>query len=287
MPVPITLAVYCLVIVAASLLGGWLPQAVRMSHTRLQVMISLVAGFMLGVSLFHMLPHGAAISGSLDVCMLWTVAGLLLMFFLIRAFHFHDHGHAEGECDASEEHALGHVHARPPSQRLSWIGVAIGFGIHSAIDGVAVAASVVAEENGTIPGIGTLLAVVLHKPLDALAVTSTMAAAGWTRRSRTIANLIFALTCPLGAVLFYAGFGAEPGVAVGWALAFSAGVFLCIALADLLPEIQFHAHDRLKLSLALLIGIALAWAIRFVEPGHVHGEESDPHAGQDHSGHNH
>jgi zinc and cadmium transporter len=287
MSAPVVIALYSLLIVAASLLGGWLPQAFRMSHTRLQTMISLVAGFMLGVSLFHMLPHGVGLGGSLDDAMLWTVAGLLVMFFLMRAFHFHDHGHAEGECDAGEEHERGHVHARPPTHRLGWVGVAIGFGIHSAIDGVAVAASVVAEEGGTLPGVGTLLAVMLHKPLDALAVTSTMAAAGWTSRSRTIANLVFALTCPLGAVLFYAGSGAEPGPAVGWALAFSAGVFLCIALADLLPEIQFHAHDRLRLSAALLIGIALAWAIRFVEPGHGHDHGADPHAGHDHSGHDH
>jgi zinc and cadmium transporter len=41
------------------------------------------------------------------------------------------------------------------------------------------------------------------------------------------------------------------------ALAFSAGTFLCIALSDLLPELQFHSHDRLKLSVALLAGVVL------------------------------
>ena len=35
-------------------------------------------------------------------------------------------------------------------------------------------------------------------------------------------------------------------IVVGCALAFAAGVFLCIALADLLPEVAFHAHDRLS-----------------------------------------
>jgi zinc and cadmium transporter len=40
-------------------------------------------------------------------------------------------------------------------------------------------------------------------------------------------------------------------------LAFSAGTFLCIALSDLLPELQFHEHDRWKLSVALLAGLAL------------------------------
>lgn len=41
------------------------------------------------------------------------------------------------------------------------------------------------------------------------------------------------------------------------ALSFSAGTFLCIALSDLLPELQFHSHDRFKLSVALLAGFFL------------------------------
>jgi zinc and cadmium transporter len=64
---------------------------------------------------------------------------------------------------------------------------------------------------------------------------------------------------------------------VGCALAFSAGVFLCISLSDLLPELEFHAHDRLKLSLALLIGVAVAYAIGFVEPEHAHSHHAAHH----------
>ena len=48
-------------------------------------------------------------------------------------------------------------------------------------------------------------------------------------------------------------------------LAFSAGTFLCIALSDLLPELQFHEHDRVKLSLALLAGVALMAAAGGIE----------------------
>ena len=51
------------------------------------------------------------------------------------------------------------------------------------------------------------------------------------------------------------------GVVLSSALAFSAGTFLCISLSDLLPELQFHRHDRIKLSAALLLGLALAWIL--------------------------
>ena len=278
---------YCGLIVVASLFGGWLPSIVRLTHTRMQVLISLVAGFMLGVGLLHMVPHAIAQGVSGDQVSLWLLAGLLVMFFLVRTLHFHDHTQTEGECDATREHAAGHSHASPPRHRLSWIGVAVGLGLHSAIDGVAVAAAVMAAGGGVLlGGLGTLLAVLLHKPLDALAVTSLMAAGGWSKRARTLVNAGFALTCPLGAALFYFGWGHGPGAIVGCALAFSAGVFLCIALGDLLPEIQFHSHDRLKLSAALLLGVALAYAIKFVEPGHLH-EAGAGAEGHDHAAHSH
>ena len=77
-----------------------------------------------------------------------------------------------------------------------------------------------------------------------------------------LVNLGFALMIPAGVGLFFArasaGSGRRPSAALtAAALAFSAGTFLCIALSDLLPELQFHAHDRCKLSAALLAGVGL------------------------------
>ena len=65
------------------------------------------------------------------------------------------------------------------------------------------------------------------------------------------------------------------------ALAFSAGTFLCIALSDLLPELQFHTHDRIKLSVALLAGFVLmgstaAWE----DTSHAHGGDSSGKSNQ-------
>lgn len=263
------LAVYCALVVLASLLGGALPSRFRLTHTRLQVTVSFVAGLMLGVALLHMIPHAAHFT-SIDATARWSVVGLLVMFFLIRAFHFHEHemgmGHGEGE----EAHApLSRGHPHPHS--LGWVGIAVGLSIHSAVDGVALASSTLAEE-GKLAGIGTFLAVLLHKPLDALAITTVMAASGWPSRTQWIVNIGFALICPLGAALFVMGAGTGSDALLGHALAFAAGAFLCISLGDLLPEVQFHRHDRLKLSLALLVGVALAYAVTFLEHG-MHGVE--------------
>ena len=71
-------------------------------------------------------------------------------------------------------------------------------------------------------------------------------------------------------MLFYFGASHLAGgnmPVLGCALAFCAGSFLCIASSDLLPELQFHSHDRFKLSVALLAGLSVAILIGQLEAG--------------------
>lgn len=317
-----TLLIYCGLIVASSWLGGMLPSLVRLTHTRLQVLISLIGGLMLGVGLLHQLPHAvivlqeAGVRGALDQSLLWMLGGLTLMFFLLRMFHFHQHDVFEPEgahgCSHPGHHSHDHDHDHshdhdrdtlspqtPVAERTagrhhvhgaSWMGIAFGLSLHTLIDGLALASHVQADLLHTtgnwLPGVGTFLGIVLHKPLDSLSITSLMSASGSSPRARQLVNFAYALLCPLGALLFHFGltsFGGNPGLIVGPALALSAGVFVCIALSDLLPEVEFHSHDKLKLSAALLAGLILSWAIGFLEPEHSHGE---PEAPRDH-GHSH
>ena len=153
---------------------------------------------------------------------------------------------------------------------------------HSLLGGVALAAAVAAQGggHGAWVGLGTALVIILHKPFDAMTVSTLMAASGCSRFSRHLLNGLFALATPLGAILFYAGasqfFGSNPAF-LGGALAFCAGTFLCIACADLLPELQFHSHDRLKLSLALAAGLVVAVLIgQFGISGHDHHHDPPP-----------
>ena len=119
-------------------------------------------------------------------------------------------------------------------------------------------------------GFGVFLAILLHKPLDALSIETVLAAAGHSGRRRHWINLGFSILCPVVAVVFWYSVELSPidGRLLAAALSFSAGAFICIALGDLLPEIQFHSHDRGKLTLLFLLGITLAWAIGAVEPPH-------------------
>lgn len=276
---------YCVLIVAASLMGGYLPTLFRLTHTRMQLLMSLVGGLMLGVALLHMLPHSIVATGSVDQSVIAATIGLLVMFFLIRMFHVHGHEphehHSHDHADEQDEvHACAAERLKTASggaHEFSWVGLFIGLALHTMIDGIALAASVAAEMHeshmGTLLGVGTFLAVLLHKPMDALAIASVMIGGGWSSFWRNLANLLFALMCPLGALAFFFGiqnFGNGQQMVVGWSLGFAAGAFLCISLADLLPEVQFHRHDRLKLSAALLLGVALAALIGLLEPEHAH-----------------
>ncbi|MBC8870711.1 MAG: ZIP family metal transporter [Planctomycetes bacterium] len=307
----ILIAIYCLLVALASLAGGILPSKMRLSHTGMQVIMSFVGGLVLGVGLLHLLPHSFAETGSLDQSVWAALAGLLTMFFLIRIFHVHQHGPVEQAetcghslCDTSVDHEEHRHHDYPTDgdrcvahqHRYSWLGLGAGLTLHTLIDGMALAASVSAEAHDeatglSLLGVGTFLAVVLHKPLDAMSITTVMAAGGWSVRTRNLVNLGFALMCAIGAAGFYLGiqqFAEAQQAILGWALGFAAGVFLCISLGDILPEVQFHAHDKAKLSAALVLGIALAYAIGFVEPAHQHGQPTaEPHEHEQHAEHEH
>lgn len=317
------LAVYTLLILLASLAGGLLPTLVRLDHARMQLALSTVAGVMFGVGVIHMVPHaivlwqGAGVAdagdphGGLDPLMIAVLLGFLAMFLLERFLSFHHHEAPEeilagGEGDAAagdpghgHSHGRGHSCAhelagslnRPGAGPVGWVGALAGLAVHTLLNGVALAAAVQAacdHDHGlALAGFGVFLGVALHKPFDAMTITMLMRAAG-VRSSRIhLANAGFALMILAGVGAFFLGVAGSPNEAA-WtslALAFSAGTFLCIALSDLLPELQFHSHDRLKLTAALLLGIGIAWGTGVLEkgvhahahggPGHVHGPDCD------------
>lgn len=291
MSVPLLIVIYCVLIVLASLFGGWLPSLVRLTHVRMQTMMSLVSGIMLGIAMLHMVPHAIENIAPVNVAAA-MLGGMLVMFFLLRLFHVHGHGGADHDACGHDHQESDHVHT---GSRLNWLGLYFGLAVHTLLDGIALAASTVSDASGhtaemTLYGLGTFLAVVLHKPLDALAITSLMHVGGWTARSQAVANLGYAMMCPLGALAFWFGvsqFASEQNDIVGYALAFSAGFFICIAMADLLPEVQFHSHNRVRLSAALLFGVLIAIGIEMTH-SHEHAPDSpSTHEHSDHSHHHH
>ena len=273
----VPLTYYCALVLAASVLGGMAPTWFRLTHRGMQIAVSFVAAMMLGVGMLHMLPHALSEAQAVRpnspgvnfAVMLWAMGGILAMFFIERFFCFHHHDVESDPAGEVHEHedACEHGHAAHRHD-ITWSGAALGLTLHSIIEGVALAASVQhRHDNLPLAGLGTFLVILLHKPFDSMTIAMLMDRGGWSLGARQTVNGLFALAIPVGIALFYLGLnsGAPSGPLLAYSLAFSAGTFLCISLSDLLPELQFHDHDRVKLSVALLAGLALALGIGKLE----------------------
>jgi zinc and cadmium transporter len=307
MPAPAWVAVYSLAVLLFSLAGGGVPLLGRVTHGRLQLYLSLSAGVMLGASFFHVMPDAFESAG--DSFGWWMAAGVVGLFCIERflAPHTHeaggktpghDHGHEHShdkahdhlhppgkEHDHHHDHGHDHSHAhdhKPAAPAVAGWAAVLGLTLHTFMNGVGLAGAIQFDVDhptavGLLPGLALFLAIVLHKPADALAISTVLRRKGVSTRAIGLVQLGFALMVPVGAAAFFItkGFINEErvGQLTGAALAFSAGTFIFIALSDLLPEVQFHRHDRVPLFLALLAGIALMGAIALLEP---HGKKEKP-----------
>ena len=293
----VTLTVALALIAAAAFAGGSSVALASLGHRPMQVLLSFTGGVLLGVGMLHLLPHAwMQLGRDLDTTMAWALGGFFLRFLLERAFHAHAHHTPDDGCcdhDHDDDPEHSHDHHRPVHRqggnRWAWCGAFAGLALHSLADGAALAASVNADaaHGGELfSGLATFLAILLHKPFDAAIIATLMASAGTAPRLRTVVNVAYALVVPLGAVCFLASlhlFGGHQTEVLGIAMAMAAGAFLCIAAADLLPEVQFHSHDRVLLTASLALGLTLAWGISLVErsshshAAHAAGRAPDAH----------
>jgi len=265
-----------------------LPLSSRVTHLMLQIYLSLSAGAMLGAAFFHMLPESAELAGKNFG--LWTICGVIGLYMIERFLsphshdtsethphphpHSHEHEHEHEDHSREDHEGREHAEAAPAAPAVAGWSAVIGLSIHTLLGGVALGSAVLVGAKGL--GLAVFLATLLHKPADALTISALLIKGG-TKRSRILAvQCFFALLIPAGAALYYSGQSLIAGSLEtpfqGAVLAFSAGTFICIALSDLLPEVQFHRHDRGRLFAAVIAGAAIMWATSFFEPGHGHAD---------------
>jgi zinc and cadmium transporter len=294
------LAVYSAAIILVSLFGGCLPALKRVSHGRLQLYLSLSAGVMLGAAFFHVMPDAMEKAGATFGW--WMALGVVGLFCIERFIAPHSHEPSvsppgadknEPVCDHHHgDHHHGPTAAPPVAGWMAVLGLTLhtfmnGFGLAGAVqfdaDQAAQAGSALSAAGWALPGLALFLAIVLHKPADALAISTVLTRKGVGLRKLALVQFGFAAMIPVGAAAFFLtrlaiakdlqGPAARALLdeITGAALAFSAGTFVLIALSDLLPEVQFHRHDRVPLFLALVAGVAFMGGIALLEP-HEHDE---------------
>jgi zinc and cadmium transporter len=261
------LGAYAGAILMGSVAGGALPLLGRMERS--DALLSFSAGVMLGAAFLHMLPE--AVAGAGVSAMPLVLVGFLFLFLVerlvlvhvcaepgpsqrllahppppphdVRSHPGHDHAHEATGCDV---HTLG-------------VAAFVGLSLHTLVDGFALGAA------NTDPSLGLLvfLAILAHKIPASFSLSAILRAEGYPRGRALLMNASFALMVPAGAGLYLLvrqAVHAERFTAL--ALAASSGTFLHLALSDILPDLHRRGTPKWKLSLALLAGVAVMWALR-------------------------
>ncbi len=219
------------------------------TETRL---VSFASGVLLATVFLDLLPEAMAASGG-DPKPLFmaTLLAMIALFFIERILR-RDHSHDEAA------HA-GHHH--PPASRYFII---FGDGLHSMVDGVAIAVSFIAN-----PGIGliTTLAVMAHEIPHQIGDYSILRRRGVGRWRALIVNFVSAGTALLGVVLTFA-LGSLVTDHVGILIAATAGMLLYIAAVNLLPELLHGRATGRGLYVApFIVGLALITILVQFLPG--------------------
>jgi len=228
---PIILAFLSVAAVGAVSLAGLL--TLSMSELRVRRLatffVSFAVGALLGDTFIHLVPEIFADARGPDAlrASLLILAGMLL-FFIVEKLLRHEHGLLHR-----------HHHHHEPAARPELAGVNIlGDAIHNYIDGLLIGASWLASPG---LGISTTLAVLLHEIPQELGDFGILIHSGLTVRRATLLNAGSAAIAILGtATAVVAGAVAHQRV-IDLLVPVTAGGFVYIAAADLIPELQ---HDR-------------------------------------------
>jgi zinc and cadmium transporter len=188
--------------------------------------VSFAVGALLGDAFIHLVPETfrgreTPLHGSL------LVLGGMMLFFVVEKLLRHRHGFLH-----SQHH--GGAATTPGLAAINLLGDAI----HNFVDGVLIGASWLASPT---LGVSTTLAVLLHEIPQELADFGILVHSGVPVRRAALLNLASASVAILGTGLaLLAGTVAQEAV-VERLLPMTAGGFVYLAAADLIPELQ---HDR-------------------------------------------
>ena len=242
---------------AASLVGAvFLGRSRERLDTTLMYLVSLSAGVLVGTAVLHLLPRAFAETGGTLRAPLFFLVGFLGFFFLERYLWkvHHDHSRFPGGSGDTE-----HTHPRPLVSMT-----VLGGGLHNFIDGAMVAAAFSLSS-----GLGwvTTAAVLLHEIPREFGDFGVLVHAGLEPKRALWMNALSGLGALLGAVLVLMLGSRIDGIANA-VVAITAGNFVYIAAANLIPEIHHH-HPRaesLGHALVLLAGVAVMLLLALAEP---------------------
>lgn len=211
-------------------------------------LVSLSAGTLIGDTFLHLLPEAVEVAGEEGAAMLWAslIFGILSFFVLEKVIHWrHCHIHTSNE----HPHHLGKMNL-------------LGDCMHNFFDGIIIAGSFLVS----IPlGITTLVAVIAHEIPQEIADFGVLLYAGYSKKRALFLNFVTALTAFLGAALAIL-LGTSLDAFTNLIIPFTAGGFIYIATADLIPELKKETglNKTLQQLVAILFGIAIMFVLKLI-----------------------
>jgi zinc and cadmium transporter len=199
--------------------------------------ISYAVGTLLGVALLGLLPE--ALAGLKPTAALGTLLAGVLTFFVLEKLVLWRHCHDTHECEVHTSSAASLV--------------IVGDALHTFVDGAVIAAAVITS----IPlGITTAIAVAAHEIPQEVGDVAILLRAGYSRGRAFTLNLLSGIGGILGAAAMLAATTSLPDV-LPYVLAFAAGNFLYVAMADLIPDLHHGGLQGGPLRQLLLIGAGI------------------------------
>ena len=204
-------------------------------HNLVPGLISYAVGTLLGVAVLALLPEALV---QLDPrLVLGTLLAGILGFFMLEKLVIWRHCHTD-DCEAHDSSAAL---------------ILVGGAVHNFADGCIIGAAVLAS----VPlGASTALAVAAHQVPQEIGDFAILLGSGYSYRRALTLNTLTATTGVLGAVVMYGAAGWVPQ-AVPYILAFAAGNFLYVAMADLIPGLHRGTIEVSALRQVILIAAGI------------------------------
>ncbi|XP_012608961.1 zinc transporter ZIP5 isoform X1 [Microcebus murinus] len=159
----------------------------------------------------------------------------------------------------------GHSHGHQGGTNITWM-VLLGDGLHNLTDGLAIGA---AFSDGFSSGLSTTLAVFCHELPHELGDFAMLLQAGLSFRRLLLLSLVSG-ALGLGGAALGVGLSLGPVPLTPWVFGITAGIFLYVALVDMLPALlrppePLPMLDVLLQGLGLLLGGSLMLTIALLE----------------------
>ncbi len=226
----------------------------------LATLVGLAAGALIGDAVIHLIPEALEGLANTNTFAVAVLAGIIVFFALEGYLRWH-HAH-HGFEDEHAGHEIFETGAHDPTAHIAPL-VIVADSLHNLIDGAIIAASFLVSVE---LGIATTIAVFLHEIPQEIADFGLLVHAGLTRTKALLFNFASGLSALVGAaIVLFISSAVENSVP--FLVAFSAGSFLYIAIADVVPELHKAQETSRKLMhfSGLILGILAMFALTFFE----------------------